>query len=202
MKRLALIIIMISCLMVAVAHGESPLDKHSGIPLPETLGKFKRTKVIDNESENPGLGTTVYYNTPGLKATLYIYNMGKKSIADGIDSPFIKDSFEGAKNDVKEAARLGYYKLTSGMSSRSSYLILESKSVPVLAAEFSYQDKGQEFLSWLYMTGYKNQIIKLRVSHFKADKDLADPIHQDFLKAVANLLQQETGIPTRKSTAP
>lgn len=188
--------------MVAVAHGEPTLDKHSGIPLPETMGNFKRTKVIDNELENPGLETTVYYNTPGMKATLYIYNMGKKNIANGIDSQFIKDSFEGAKNDVKEAARLEYYKLTSELSSRSSHLILESKCIPVLVAEFSYQDKGQEFSSWLYMTGYKNQIIKLRVSHYKADKDLADPIHQDFLKAVANLLQQITEIPTRKSTVP
>lgn len=76
MKRLGSIL-MISCFMVALAHGEPTLDKHSGIPLPETMGKFKRTKVIDNELEYPGLGTTVFYNTPGLKATLYIYNMGR-----------------------------------------------------------------------------------------------------------------------------
>jgi len=114
----------------------------------------------------------------------------------------LKDGFEGAKRDVKEAARLGYYKLTSEMQSRSSYLIPDSKRFPVLVAEFSYQDKGELISSWLYMTGFRNQIIKLRVSHFTADKDLADPIHQNFLKAVANLLEQATGSQARKPTVP
>ena len=165
------VMILISCVIVTVAHGELILDKYSGIPIPESLSKFKRTKIIDNESNTPGLGTTVYYSTPGLKATLYIYNLKKKTIADGVSS-FIRGHFSRAKGDVERAANLGYYELTSKISSRSSYLIPESKKVPVLLADFTYQSNGQEHSSYLYMTGHKNQIIKLRSSHLKADQTL------------------------------
>jgi hypothetical protein len=175
--------------LVAIVAGAQPaVDKLSGLPLPEELGKLRRTEIIDDEAQHPGLGTAVYYNTPGLRATVYIYNAGQRTIPDGIGSQIVKANYEAAMTEVRKASSIGVYTLTSDVSAGSSYLVPASKTIPVFSAEFSYRQDGAEFFSWLYVTGAKNNLIKLRISSLIDDKDRVESTRREFLKGVAGLL--------------
>jgi hypothetical protein len=191
MKRCVLIIAS-SWLIASVVSAQDVVDKYSGISLPAALGKLRRTEVTDDEATHPGLGIGAAYDAPGLKATIYIYTLGQKSIPNGVESQILKASYEAAKNDLRKASELGIYTLTSDIKSRSSYLIPGSKAVPVLLAEFSYRQKGAEFSSWLYMTGAGNQIIKLRLSSLTGERRAVEPKRRGFLAAVADLLPRQS----------
>lgn len=169
--------------------GEDMKDKYSGISLPDKLGSFSRTKIIDNEIENPGLGTTIYYNRPGVKATIYIYNMGEKLITDGINSPFLKNSFSQAKNDIKKAAELGYYKLTSDIKTSSTFLNVQTSATPVLKAKFTYLSNDNNNSSILYLTALNNNFFKIRITYLTSDEDRAPSVIEEFLQEVSYLIK-------------
>ena len=183
--------VLLVSLMLFSQIAEAELDKNSGLDIPDKLGDFRKTKVIDNEAQHPGFGTSIYYNTPGLKATVYIYNEGKKSITDGIEGQVVQDAFLTAKSEIEQMSRMGYYKLTSPISSAQGTIGTEKGQLKVLQATFSYQDKGQENNSVLYVFGRQNQIIKLRVSYLKQDEGQARPFLNRFLKAVAEWLTSD-----------
>ena len=64
----------------------------NGIKFPDSLAGFELRKTIDSESLSPGLGVTLYYNIPGVKASVYVYDKSFPQIKSGIDSPVVAGS--------------------------------------------------------------------------------------------------------------
>ena len=171
---------------------QDEVDKNSGLYIPETLGTLKRTAIIDNETEYPGLGTTVYYNMLGLKATVYIYNEGNKSISDGIECQVVRNAFARAKLEIEQASQLvGYGKLTSPIFSAPGTIGSGENQLKVLKATFSKEGKPEEVSSHLYVFGIQNQIIKLRLSHLKQAEKMIGRFRDGFLNAVSEWLIPE-----------
>lgn len=160
--------------------------------LPEKLGSFKRTKIIDNETENPGLGTSIYYNRLGIKATINIYNMKEKFITDGINSPFLKNIFLKTLNDIKKVAELGYYKLISDIKTTSTFLNNQTSKIPVLKAEFTLQSNNNDDSSILFLTAINNNFFKIRVTYSISNEDIAPSIIEKFLNEVSNLIENSS----------
>ncbi len=182
-------LIIVFSICISTLSGVPVEDKSSGIILADKLGDFERTKIIDNEVSSPGLGTSVLYGAPGIKATLYIYNMQITYITDGINSPFLKKYFTMAKSDIKQAEKYGHYKLTSEFATQSTYLNVKNKTFPTFQSNFTYQENNEEeSLSSLYMTAYNNYIIKIRISYLKSYEKTAVPIIEEFLRGISNML--------------
>jgi hypothetical protein len=194
MKKLSCITLIAVSMVILCSScdiSQDVYERNRGFDYPETLGDLKRHGIEDFESKQPGLGTAASYSTPmdgstpGLTATIYIYNYGEKRIFTGIDNTIIKKAFRTAMNEIKEASKLGYYELTSSFSTETTYLIPSTQRTPALMAQFSLVEDGLEFISRLYVYGKNNQIVKVRVSNIKEEDTIVQPIRQSFLKAVA-----------------
>jgi len=183
-NKLILLLLILSISLL----GEQIKDPYSGITLPNKLGDFDRTKIIDNEKSNPGLGTTVLYNTRGVKASIYIYNMERKFITDGINSPYIKKGFLQAQSDIRRAADLGYYEIASKINTTSTFLNKKTSSVPVLKAEFTLTNNKNKSTSILYLTATNNHLFKIRISYATSDQKYVQSIIETFLTKVAKLI--------------
>lgn len=175
--------------------GYAEIDKHSGMTIPSMLGGLTKSRLIDNESEHPGLGISVYYGAPRIKATVYIYTLGNQHIPDGIQSQAILDAFEAAKAEIEQVSQMGFYKLTSPITASPAIrgIIASDKArLTALMAVFTYEDQGQEYDSELYMFGSNNQIVKLRISYLVSDREKLFQLYNGFFEAVADWLSSDT----------
>lgn len=187
--RFFISIVAVLCCLVCFTTAFAEKDPNSILEIPSNLGDLNKSKVIDNEPKYSGLGTTIYYNCPGIKATVYIYCMGIKIIPDGIESNVIQQAFDMAQADIREAARRGYFKLTSELTTSTTILDPETKLISALTASFSCQEKGEDLISVLYVFGRKNQIIKIRISSEIEHEEILRTVREDFLKSVADWMK-------------
>jgi hypothetical protein len=187
--RFFISIVAVVCCLFCFTSAFAEKDPNSTLEIPAKLGDLNKTKVIDNEPKYSGLGTTIYYNGPGIKAIVYIYRMGIKIIPDGIESNIVKQAFDMAQANIREAARQGYYKLTSELTTSTTILDSETKLISALSASFSCQEKGEDLMSILYVFGRKNQIIKIRISSEIENEVFLHTVREDFLKGVVDWLK-------------
>ena len=71
-------------------------DARSGLRLPHQLGWLHYKRMIDNEAEAPGLGCTADYGVPGIDASVYVYNQGRRDIPDDVKSDMVIGEFLSA----------------------------------------------------------------------------------------------------------
>ena len=75
-----------------------PLGDRFGVALPWQLGWFHFDRLIDNETDNPGLGVSVAYSAPEAKLMIYAYDKGQSQTI--IDQPD-----ESAQKEFNQAAQ-------------------------------------------------------------------------------------------------
>lgn len=46
-----------------------------GMHFPKQLGSFTLDSVINNEKEMPGQGVSLLYDSPGVKASVFVYDL-------------------------------------------------------------------------------------------------------------------------------
>jgi hypothetical protein len=187
--RFFISILAVVCCLFCFTAAFAEKDPNSTLEIPANLGDLNKTKVIDNEPKHSGLGTTIYYNRPGIKATVYIYRMGIKIIPDGIKSHVVQQAFAMAQADIRGAARQGYFKLTSELTTSTRILDPETKLISALTASFSCQENGEDLISILYVFGRRNQIIKIRISSKIENEVFLHTLREDFLKGVVGWMK-------------
>ena len=132
-----------------------------GISVPSKILDFVIKKEINNEVVREGLGYTLYYNAVGVKASLYIYNLGYKKLPQGIDSDIINEHFNQINNDVIRYNPLAQ-KIVDGEK-------LSISGIPVLHSVFFYTEQKtglkDPIFSHSYLASIKGQFVKLRVSY-------------------------------------
>ena len=136
-------------------------DSYRGIPLPAQLGGLERGTIIDNEVRSRGLGITVAYGSSGVKATVFIYNLGIQDLIEGIESPTVKAHAQQTLKDIIE--------------SHTDVSVLEPLSPGIgscagfLRAKLSYVEKGgstaEPLHSYVYLSSRKGSFVKARVSY-------------------------------------
>ena len=163
----------------AIIFAQCIQDKNSNLKYPTSIDTWKSGDVFDNEKTDKGLGTTIYYNTPGLKATLYIYDNQLTTIT----SSNVEKEFINISEEIKQVAALGYYKITSPIKT------LPDEKIGVISVKHSsyeYDQKGEIYVSHSYLCNIKNNFIKIRISFYKSDFDKAKPIMDSFIKDLIN----------------
>jgi hypothetical protein len=166
------------------------VEPATGTTFPPTLGKFKWKRGQDRDY-GPGWGVSIAYHFPGgMTATIYIYNLGLKEIPAGTKSQVVKDAFADTKSEVAEAMkeRGGSAKQ---LAEDEVSLGAAAKSLKALRVNFMivYKD-GYEERSDAYLTGYKNQLLKIRLSYPKDSPAEREVVIKSLLSALDKLLRK------------
>jgi hypothetical protein len=145
---------------------------------------FRRGDPIDNERMNPGLGVTIPYQRRDQgKATVYVYDKGRRDIPDNPMSEVVKDEFDLAARDVLS---LGQAKGTTVELVKRYGTGSPERGVEFLCAEFVLTDSSGTRRTFLYLTGCRRKFVKLRVT--LGTNDATDPTAYNFAEAVASRL--------------
>lgn len=135
------------------------------------------------------LGYSVPYQseTAGV-VTFYVYNGGLSSIADGIDDQNVKNEIRKAESDIIAYGDAGYYQDVKLVKSES-VILGGSGTRKVLYSLFSFKVRGTEVDSEIYLFGYKNNFIKIRLTRAKGKDGAGNPEVDKLLLEVGKIFK-------------
>lgn len=123
------------------------------------------------------LGYSVGYSAPGFSATIYVYDLGMKKIPDGSKSDEVKGQMKQAASDLEAVRQAGVYKSVKELGMEETVPLGKGKDAPTtLRRRFELELKGGVKLSEVYVTGYKDHFVKIRISHDPDDKAAPEKI--------------------------
>ncbi len=159
--------------------GSASAKKLKGIDFPKKLGSFLYQNSHDYEKDAPGLGKSLAYRTSdGIAATIYVYDMNKKEILEGVEDPFVTDTAIATANEIAAISEREKYTDLS----ISNFTTISVGAVKMWYSEISFKDSsGNERNSVAILTGYKGQILKLRITG-GSDKERFDSVIEFFLR--------------------
>jgi len=161
--------------------------------LPDTIADCKHGEIEDYG--DPRLGCSVDYAMPGLLITIYVYDQGRRRIADGITDSLVTQSFAMAKADIQTAVTRGMY---SGAKLESDGKVSHDGGFETLSARYyltreQEPDTGLKMFSEIHIFGARDHIIKIRVSGEKSREAELGKIVDQFIPAFVSAL----GVPKR-----
>lgn len=172
---------------MALMHLQAHAELVGGIDYPRVIGHFQLRSVIDNEKRTSGHGVSLLYNAPGVKASVFVYDLSERNIPEGIGSSVVRREFAHARSDVQQTY------------SDVQILVREKQSsvggVALLQSDFRYieikQDSRDAVLSHLYFTARKGNFIKVRVT-YSADNhpELGRRTHLKFIEDLCKILAE------------
>ena len=137
-----------------------------GIYFPNNLAGFTLGSVINNETDTPGQGYSLLYDHPGVKASVFVYNLGIKNIPNGDDSKIVHDAFERAISDVKS--------VHPDAQNLDATPQLSIHGISLLHAAFQYKavETGWHdvVFSHVYMTAQNGNFILVRTTYSATDQ--------------------------------
>mgnify|MGYP006088620155 CR=1 FL=1 len=155
------------------------------VVFPDSIQAFQKSEMIDNEAEHPGLGCTVPYNAPGVKATIYVYDLNFEVIPDGPESECVLQHF---RNEVAQLTQMVEHGLYASASVNQVYVTGgPERGREFLCADISIRQNGQELDSYLYLTGYDGKFVKVRVTSPSSEQ--SEMQARKFADEVSALLQ-------------
>lgn len=163
----------------------------TGIIFPDQLGSLpKHTQISDYEATKPGLGVSVAYNGPGITVTIYLYTLGLDTVSTDLDSPLLNNHFKDTARDVHRAGELGYYEKVRSLPEDRITWSSRPDATRSLRARFSYNQRGVERLSNLYLLGFKNHFLKIRYTHDQAVTPNAETVLTNLLEDLDAILRE------------
>jgi hypothetical protein len=165
MKKLWWIPVALGLARFAAAEDSVTLTP-TALELPARIGPMR----IEGEPyryQPASLGTSWQYLGRGLSLTVYVYDAEVADIPDGGDTMPTCKQFEEAKHDVLNAG----YGNARLVSQRLVRLLPPDDAPLVREASFEYVREGHPTVSYLWVTGFGKNFVKLR---FSLDANLRD----------------------------
>ena len=78
------------------------IDPKAGLTLAYEIGWLHLDGVTNNEPKHPGLGYSLSYGAPGIKATIFVYDLENSIISSDLDQRIAKTEFTSAVSDMLE----------------------------------------------------------------------------------------------------
>ena len=152
----------------------------NGIELPESLGQFHYTKYHDYENTNKGLGYGAEYSSRGVKATIFIYNLGKKVSSD-IDSHTVKDAF----NDSVKEIYIVYPKVE--VIEQPIKIILQGRGF--IKAKYRLTKNNENLVSTIFFTVSKGNFVKVRFTYVSGEyRAQGESMQNEFIEQLTKSL--------------
>lgn len=137
---------------------------------------------------SPELGYSIGYKSEeGNIVTIYVYNGGLKKISDDINDKVVKSQMEKAKNEIKQAGKLGYYDKVKEVTSDTVMLGGSSGKLKTLHSQFTFTVREVDVISEIYLFTHQNHFIKIRVTSPAGNEDTEN-------KALNNLFTKIEGL--------
>src|SRR5262249_44885089 len=145
-----------------VKLGRANPDEESiaGIPCPIRLGTWTRGTL--KATWPLGLGVSFSYACPedGI-ATLYVYDLNRGMIPDGPDSEIVKSEFEEGKRQIESRfGSVAELRTEDKVRIGTGPCTFEAKRAIFVVEGIG----GPAIVSHLYLTGHRNQLVKVRIS--------------------------------------
>lgn len=176
------------------AFSDSFKDASTGLTFPATLGSMQQKEVTDFEKQNPssGLGVGILYRDPNPKiyADIYVYNLGLKDIPNGSISKIVQEQWKQAEQDIYTIQKQGKLQEVKKLNETTSSLTSSNAGPTALRTDFSYIQNGEEKLSHLLLTGYKNNFIKIRFTYPSRLKGEGEKALDGFVTGMGKLLSK------------
>ncbi len=161
--------------------------------LPEKIAGCQRDDI--HPYDKVELGASAAYKTVGLLVTVYIYDLGHQNIGEALSDPILREAFESAQSELKEADHSGFY---TGLEERDSGTANFGPGHQVLRARYRLtrvkgENAGQRFFSEIHVFGAKGNIVKLRISGSLANETEHAKTIEQFIPALMDSLQAGGG---------
>jgi hypothetical protein len=175
--------------VVLPAAADDPKLPGPKIEWPEVKG-FTRGKT--QVFPQTGLGYSISYDAPKLAVTAYVYDKRLPKIPDGVKSDVVKAEMKQAAADLELARKRGLYTAVKEVGKEEVVALGKGKDAPsALRRTFEIVRKGEDGakLSELYVTGYKDHFVKLRITYDPEGKAEAEQAIAALLEALGGALQ-------------
>lgn len=167
-------------------------DENTGIIFPAQIANLQMLKVTDFEAKEKGLGVGINYFHNEIKEILisvYAYNLNMKDIGDGADSEAVKYCYEEAESQIFAIQKKGIYKKVKKISTLDPDIANSQALKNAIFGSYSFKFEGNPMISNLWVTGYKNNFIKIRFSYpLKNEKEGKEALVL-FMETIKNLLK-------------
>ena len=148
-------------IFLAVAWIPATAENVQGMNFPKHLGTFTLDSVVNDEKDIPGQGISLLYDSPGVKASVFVYDLGMKHIESGIDSKAVRDEFLKTSGDVRT--------VHPDAQNLDSSKNLTVSGIPLLHVAFQYveSEPGSRDIvfSNLYITAKNGNFILIRTTY-------------------------------------
>ena len=110
MRGLRALLAIAALLSFVVTTRAQETVSYYGFSFPLKIGVLTRGDVTEFEKKNPGLGYGIRYSAEGIRADIFVYDLGRRSISWDIFHEDQKQEFENAFRDMQRAKERGLYK--------------------------------------------------------------------------------------------
>jgi hypothetical protein len=197
MRKISLISFFLASVLLLTSQQQTVLAyRHpsTGISFPVLLGEMKRGEVTNFEENQRGLGLGVSYSATNVAvADVFVYDLGLKTIPDDLRSKQVLSHFSQVKGDIGRT----YQSVQQLSENVSSTARAGSDSMfRALSAHFSYihPNDGGERRSYIYLTVYNDNFVKVRFSYRKENETEARKLLPTFLNDLGRLLVKKPTI--------
>lgn len=145
-------------------------DDALGIDFPDQIGGLTFEKRFEFPHKDEGVNIRYVGDGPVI-GSIYIYNPGLSQIPSGIDSTVVRHHFEQIIAAVKHMETVGKAReidLTAGQKETTSYA---GCGPQFIRRGYVMDLDGQRLSSFSYLTGVKNQFVKLRITYRPDDRE-------------------------------
>jgi hypothetical protein len=142
--------------------------------------------------DRKALGYSVRYDSPlNVRADVYVYNAGLRSVPDDLGAPVVRDQFERAKGDVHTARRQGLYQSVDELSQKEVRLGRSPDAPRAHHARFRIERGNEKLLSDLYLTVHQGYFVKIRCSRPDAEDARREAALAELLEALGTMLTND-----------
>ncbi len=181
-------ILLILFASISLASAEAYRNPATGLVFPDSMAGLKKMRVT--VYENQALGVGIGYGLPGTTMSVFIYDLGVKSIPADVNSPVFKGQFDQAIGDIFQAEKMGVIQNLKRISSDPAAVMPGPSGRKALSASFTFLLQGGEMNSKLFLTQYKNNWVKLRYSYDRNTQNKGEEIFNQFLKELADIMEK------------
>jgi hypothetical protein len=187
-RAIPVIILLILALYAVSFEAVAAPYRHpkTGVLFTESVGGANLVNVMDYEKEHPGLGVGVMYRSDTFKADVFLYDMGTPPIPTGVKAPLMTAQFKQAMGDVRTLEKRGLYKDVAVQVEKETVRI---GGFPFLHGKMTYAQDGIKRVSHLYLTGYKGEYLKVRVTYYLDDAANGEKSMAELLDMLGNSMR-------------
>lgn len=176
----------------AMQTQQQPRTRLTASDFPKHAGEFERREVHDFSQEgSAALGFVIGYHHPReVVVHLYVYDANKINIPDGDQSPEVREQIEKSSAEISVVESMGMVQSVERLGDKEVAIGDGQQVLKALGRSFRYIENRHEVKSYLYVTGYRKDFIKIRASYYyNPDTDAAcDTAIQTFLANLGPIL--------------